>query len=142
MNRQQLTNNARKNRGVKASLVFAIVCAALITLGGNTAFARDKGGFTGTSGGGFSGPGPALVTVEQAKNMKDDAHVALKGYIVQSLGDKDYLFKDDTGTITVEISNKRWEGQNVGPEDLVELHGKLDKDWSEIEVEVKRVIKQ
>lgn len=74
--------------------------------------------------------------------MGDDARVALKGHIVQNLGDKDYLFKDDSGTITVKIGQKRWEGQEISPSDLVVIHGKIDKDWSEVEIDVKRIIKQ
>ena len=33
------------------------------------------------SGGGFQGPGPGASSVEQAKNMRDDSHVALQGSI-------------------------------------------------------------
>lgn len=70
-----------------------------------------------------------------------DARVALKGHIIQSLGGKDYLFKDATGTITVEISEKRWQGQKIGPDDLVEIRGEVDKEWSKVTIEVKRIIK-
>lgn len=124
-------------------LVAALGAAIIIAFSAPSAFAKDaKGGEYGAMGGGYNGPGPALVTVEQAKTMSDDALVALKGHIIQSLGSKDYLFKDATDTINVEISEKRWQGQNIGPDDLVEIHGKVDKEWSRVEIEVKRIIKQ
>jgi uncharacterized protein (TIGR00156 family) len=94
--------------------------------------------------GGFTGPGPNLAptTVEQAKTLPDDSKVVLRGYIVQSLGDKDYLFKDDSGSITVEIGRRTWGGQQVGPDDLVEIYGEVDKDDFDVEIDVKRIIKQ
>ena len=51
------------------------------------------------------------------------------------------MFKDDTGTVNVEISEKRWGGQQVGPDELVEIQGEIDKDWTEFEIEVKRLTK-
>ena len=124
----------------------AVALALIIALSAPAAFAQGKGGFQSgggfQAGGGYTGPGPAIITVEQAKSMSDDTHVALKGYIIQSLGNKDYLFKDDTGTINVEISAKRWQGQNIGPNDLVIIHGEVDKEWTRVEIEVKQIIKQ
>ena len=94
------------------------------------------------SGPGFTGPGPNIMTVKQVKSLGDDAQVALRGNIIRSLGGKKYLFQDATGTITLDIKANRWEGQQVGPENLVEIHGELDKDWTEIEVEVDRILVQ
>jgi TIGR00156 family protein len=119
-------------------LAVAVALALCIAFSAPAAFA--KGGFQ--AGGGYTGPGPEIVTVEQAKTMSDDTHVALKGYIIQSLGDKNYVFKDDTGAINVEISKKRWQGQNIGPDDLVIIYGEVDKEWSKVEIEVKQIVKQ
>jgi uncharacterized protein (TIGR00156 family) len=58
------------------------------------------------------------------------------------MGGEDYLFQDSTGTITVEIDDKRWMGQVVGPSDTVEIYGKVDKDWNKVEVDVKRIVKK
>ena len=115
--------------------------ALLFTLGVSNALASSPdGGYT--QRGGFTGPGPSINTVEQAKGMRDDTHVMLRGRIIQQLGGKHYLFQDDTGTIEVEIENKHWQGQNVGPEDLVEIYGEVDKDWSERVIDVDRIIKK
>lgn len=91
--------------------------------------------------GGFSGPNGTVATVKQAQDMKDDAWVTMRGNIEKRIGDEDYQFRDATGTMTVEIDHKRWEGQTVGPNDKVELQDKLDKDFNSMELDVKQVRK-
>ena len=115
--------------------------ALLLSLGVSNALASGPdGGYI--HGGGYTGPGPSLNTVDQAKSMRDDTHVSLKGQIVQHLGGEHYLFKDDTGTINVEIDGDRWQGQNIGPNDTVEIYGEVDKDWTEMKIDVDRIIKK
>lgn len=99
-------------------------------------------GYMGGNGG-FQGTTATinLSTVAAAKQMNDDSRVMLKGYIIESLGDEEYTFKDDSGTITVEISNRRWNGQTITPTDLVEIRGKVDRDKNAVEIDVKRIIK-
>jgi len=91
--------------------------------------------------GGFNGPNGTMATVKQAQDMSDDAWVTMRGNIEKRIGDEEYLFRDATGTMTVEIDHKRWEGQVVGPKDNVELQGKLDKDFNSLEMDVKQVRK-
>lgn len=104
-----------------------------------------QGGFNdGTSqteynAGGFKSGTASVSTVEQVKNLSDDSWVTLKGNIIKQVGKKDYIFKDATGEIEVEIDHKRWRGQVVTPEDLVEITGEVDKDWNKFEVEVKQI---
>ena len=124
-------------------VALAVSCALMFTLGVTGALANNQAvGYTNPQMGGYTGPGPVLTTVEQARGMRDDAHVVLRGRIVQHLGGKHYLFRDDTGTINVEIENKRWQGQTVGPDDVVEIYGEVDKDWNELEIDVDRLIKK
>lgn len=130
---------SRKNRFIP--LAFALAAALFCMSVSPPAHADDDSGYRHAAGG-YTGPGPALVTVEQAKNLRDDTPVALKGRIVRSLGNEDYLFEDGTGGITVEIDRKRWQGQHIGPDDLVEIHGEVDKEWSTVEIDVDRIIKQ
>lgn len=93
--------------------------------------------YTGAgSAGGYTGPSSAAATVEQALNMRDDTPVILVGNIVQHLGGDKYLFRDATGEVTVEIDHKDWRGVTVGPDDLVEIQGEVDRDWNAIEVDV------
>lgn len=91
--------------------------------------------------GGFSGPSATLTTVDKVKSMSDDTWVMLQGNIEQRVGDDTYTFRDATGTLTVEIDQKRWNGQTITPKDKVQLEGKVDKDWSSVEVDVKTIKK-
>ncbi len=91
---------------------------------------------------GYTGPGPDLLTVQQALTMNDDSIVALKGKIVKNLGDDHYLFQDATGTIEIDIDDDAWRGQQVGPEDLVLVSGEVDRDWTQITIDVESLVKQ
>jgi uncharacterized protein (TIGR00156 family) len=70
-----------------------------LTLFAGSAFTADQGG--------FKGPSIGISTAAEAKNLKDDAPVALRGNIVRHLGKDKYEFKDASGTITVEIDDDR-----------------------------------
>ena len=138
----QYKDEKRKNLRLRAFAAALALTVALTLSAGQALAKNNQDGYSGPGQtGGYTGPGPEFVTVEQAKNMKDDAHVALKGYIVQRLGGDRYLFKDKTGDIILEISERRWAGQQIGAEDLVEVYGEIDKDWFDLEVEVKQLIK-
>jgi len=129
---------------------FAAITAVL-ALCAAPAFAANQGGFTGPGaaqqqtttqqGGGFTGPNGSKATVESAKSLRDDAWVTLSGNIVERISDDTYSFKDATGTINVDIDQKRWKGLNVGPQDKVEIQGEVDKDWNSVEIDVKEIRK-
>ena len=92
--------------------------------------------------GGFVGPETQYspTTVAEVKNLSDDARVMLQGNIISSMGDEDYMFKDSTGTIKVEIDKKKWDGMTVTPQDMVDIRGKVDKHWfGEPEIDVKSI---
>jgi len=107
-----------------------ILFSALSTMG-TTAYAQ----------GGFQGPSSnsAITTVEQAKTARDDTKVVLRGHIIEHIRSDDYLFKDNTGTIRVDIDHDKWMGQTVTPETLVEIQGEVDKDWNSVEIDVKSI---
>ena len=123
----------------------AVLTLALMLGAASVAFAASKGGFQDPAAtaatGGFSGPGVPTTTVEQAKTLRDKARVALKGNLVQQLGNDTYLFKDATGTVNVDIDHDKWEGQTISPADTIEIQGKVDKDWNSVEIDVKRIRK-
>lgn len=124
---------------------------AVLALCAAPAFAANQGGFTGPGaaqqqttsqqGGGFTGPNGSKATVESAKSLRDDAWVTLSGNIVERISDDTYSFKDATGTINVDIDQKRWKGLSVGPQDKVEIQGEVDKDWNSVEIDVKEIRK-
>ena len=107
------------------------------------ALAQGKGGFTETTPRqqGQVSPSQNIVTVAQAKGMADDQKVILQGYIIQHQHGEKYLFKDDTGTITLDIDNDEWNGQTISPQDKVEIHGEIDQDKSGLEIDVDRIRK-
>ncbi|MDR2433686.1 MAG: NirD/YgiW/YdeI family stress tolerance protein [Treponema sp.] len=108
-----------------------LVClAVLLALAGLTGYAQ-----------GYTGPGLDPVTVAEAKNLRDDSPVVLRGKIERFLGDEKYLFSDDSGTITVEIDNRLWTGLSVNQNDTVEISGEVDKDFRGIEIEVNAIKK-
>lgn len=122
-----------------------IALASLITLFTLPALAESSGGFQGPgaqqaqSKGGFSGDTAALIHVKDVKTLKDDQWVMLEGHIDKRTGDDKYIFTDATGSLTADISDKRWQGQNVTPKDKVRLEGKVDKDWNSEKVDVKKI---
>lgn len=80
-----------------------------------------------------------VSTVKEVKNMKDDTWVVMQGKIERKIGHEEYLFTDDTGSITVEIDNDDWKGTVVTPQDKVEIIGEVDKGILSDEIEVKKI---
>ena len=68
--------------------------------------------------------------------------MTLEGKIEKQLGHEKYQFSDGTGTIVLDIDDKRWRGLTVGPEDTVVITGELDKDFTSLEIEVKKIVKK
>jgi len=113
---------------MKLSLSLTAICA--------TAFAAA--GFA--QSGGFTGPDDLrLVTAAEAAELPDDTQVKMQGFIVRSLGDEKYEFKDDSGTLTVEIDDDDWRGLEVTPEDQVELWGEIEQERSGTELEAEAI---
>jgi uncharacterized protein (TIGR00156 family) len=79
------------------------------------------------------------ITVEQAKLHRDDAKVVLMGNIVESLGDEEYLFRDSSGDITVEIEHKLLRNISVSANDLVEISGEVDAEGWQLSIEVENI---
>ncbi len=94
------------------------------------------------TGGGYTGPGAAPMTVAEALKLGDEAWVSLTGRIDRQLGHENYQFRDDTGTVALEIDDDAWGGLTVGPNDVVVIHGEVDKDWTRFEIEVDRIAKK
>lgn len=93
-------------------------------------------------GGGFKGPdGTPKVTVAEALKMRDDSKVTLTGKIVKRLGPEKYEFSDGSGSITVEIDNEDWRGLNVGSDDMVIIHGEIDREFNRREIDVESISK-
>lgn len=121
--------------------------AAILALASAPAFAATQGGFSGpsttttTQTGGFVGPNGTVTTAANAKTMRDDTWVTLRGNIIERVSDDLYIFKDASGNVNVDIDHKRWNGQTITPQDVVEIQGEVDKDWNSVEIDVKQIRK-
>lgn len=83
-----------------------------------------------------------ISTVQAAMSMPDESMVSLEGKIIKRIKKDKYQFQDNTGTMTVEIDKDVWKGQTVSPNDVVMLHGELDKDDDRTILEVEKLMKK
>ena len=88
-------------------------------------------------------PSAKKLTVADVKDLPDDTEVILEGYIASSLGDEEYIFKDETGSIKVEIDDDEMQTVKATPNDRVEIRGEIDTHMmapADIEVESIRLV--
>lgn len=78
-------------------------------------------------------------TVARVRDEIDDAWVTLNGKIVKNYGDGLYFFRDATGEIRVRIDDKAWDGMEYNPGMSVILTGKVNKEFTGVEMVVKKV---
>ncbi|HHQ6580103.1 TPA: YgiW/YdeI family stress tolerance OB fold protein [Serratia fonticola] len=88
---------------------------------------------------GFKESAHSLSSVAQAKRLQDDTWVVLEGNIIKQLGHELYEFRDQSGTINVDIDDQRWMGQTLSPQDKVRIEGEVDKSMGTIEIDVKNL---
>lgn len=81
------------------------------------------------------------VTVSAARNLPGDTSVILQGSIIRSLGNERYVFRDNTGEITVEIKPAILQGFAVKESDYVEIYGSVDVNRLRTEIGVRRIRK-
>ncbi|WP_233138821.1 YgiW/YdeI family stress tolerance OB fold protein [Aggregatibacter actinomycetemcomitans] len=91
--------------------------------------------------GGFVNTDQTVSKASEAGSWQDDQYIILQGNIVKQVGKADFIFKDASGEIQVEIERKAWRGQDVSPSDEVKLYGEVDKSWNKTEVDIERVEK-
>ncbi|MDD1779676.1 NirD/YgiW/YdeI family stress tolerance protein [Enterovibrio sp. ZSDZ35] len=99
-------------------------CAIALILGSsllNPAFAATNTQTTATVQATSS-----VSNVLNANAAMDDQNVVLTGYIVDSLGNEMYTFKDSTGMITVEIDDEDMAAIDVDATTQVVLVGEVD----------------
>lgn len=120
---------------MKKLLVLALMVPALASAGFSSGQAQG-GGFNGSNG------SSNVSTVAQALKARDDAPIVLSGYIVSQIKHDEFMFRDNTGEIRIEVDEDAWQGQNVTEKDKITIYGKVDKsDWGRREVEVYRIQK-
>ena len=104
---------------MKKILLAALFAGMTFSVTAQQGFVSAEG--QGYSQGGFKGPAPGVASVAQVKTLRDDAWTVLEGNIIRQVGHELYEFKDATGTIYVDIDDKRWMGQSLSPTDKVRI---------------------
>ncbi len=118
---------------LKKIMMVALLVALASPIYASEALANKK------NTGGFTGLRPEITSVVDAQKMPDNSWTTLRGYIVRYNGDEKYLFKDSTGEQIIEIDNDIWRGQNISPDDLVEIVVEIDKDFRRVEFEAEEI---
>ncbi|WP_082041921.1 YgiW/YdeI family stress tolerance OB fold protein [Mannheimia massilioguelmaensis] len=77
--------------------------------------------------------------VANATKWEDDQIIVLEGYIVKQVGRRSYLFRDDSGEITLGIDRRAWNKGLFTAQDKVKLIADVDTSWGKIEVEAIRI---
>ena len=119
---------------------------ALLSMGVLFAYqanADDKGGYQGPSlqrsVNTEDSTNTQPISVNAARALPDDTKVFLRGIIVQHLKDDKYLFKDDSGNITVKIDKDKWKGQTVVNNNWIELTDKIQHEDKTVQIEAESV---
>lgn len=77
--------------------------------------------------------------VSNINDMPEDTVVYVQGYIVQNLGDDNYLFRDDSGTIAVEIDEDLIEDNTLTPNTVVFIMANINKDGDVTSLEAEEI---
>lgn len=71
----------------------------------------------------FVGPGSKINTVAEVKYIGDGTLIILEGQIIKKIGYNDYVFRDSTGKIKIEINDANWGNMNVTPNSFLRIYG-------------------
>ena len=88
---------------------------------------------------GFQDNGLNKTSVINALKMNNNSYVTVEGNIIKQVSDDKYIFKDLTGSMTVEIDTDKWNGMTVKPQDKLELSGEIEKKMSSVILDVDTV---
>lgn len=77
--------------------------------------------------------------ISDVNNLPDDAEVVIQGVIVQDLGNDNYLVKDDSGTVNIEIDEDLVQGNTITPEAEVLITATVDKEGNVTSLEAEEV---
>ena len=91
---------------------------------------------------GFFDENSAVKTVKDALEAKDNTFVILEGNIVKQIDNDEFMFRDASGEVKIDVSKRACNGQTITPQDNIQIRGKVDKEWNKTEIDVKQIIKQ
>ena len=84
-------------------------------------------------------PTKPISKISDVKAMPDDTEVVIQGVIVQNLGDENYLVKDDSGTVNIEIDEDLVHGNTITPEAEVLITATVDQEGNVTSLEAEEV---
>lgn len=67
------------------------------------------------------------------EKWQDDRLIILEGNIIKQTGRKEFVFKDGSGELALEIPHHAWRGM-VTPNDKVRIAANVEKSWGKTEV--------
>lgn len=77
--------------------------------------------------------------VSEIKNMPDESMVYIQGYLIQNLGNENYTFQDDSGTMTVEIDDDLMGSNAYSPTTMVWIAAEVDKQGDVVALEAEEI---
>ena len=101
-------------------IIKTIVLAAIVATSFNAA-----AGFGGTQDAGAG----AITPVSKVGKMWDEAHVVVEGHLVEQTSGDRYTFRDESGSIQVELEHEDFAGLNVTANDKVRIYGEVDNGF-------------
>ncbi len=102
--------------------LLSCVAAAAIVLASANAMAGDHGKMK------HDGANKPVSKVSDVQNMTDDSMVYVQGYIIQSLGNDNYMLQDGSGQIMVEIDNDLMNNATITPQTVVWIAATVDQE--------------
>ncbi|WP_434778394.1 YgiW/YdeI family stress tolerance OB fold protein [Neisseria sp. Ec49-e6-T10] len=81
------------------------------------------------------------ATVAQVEQWQDASNATLQGNIIEHLTGKNYLFKDKTGIVNIEIDTDKWPGFTFSPKEHVEIQGDVIRIWNSLQIKVNAIRK-
>ncbi|MBQ7303492.1 MAG: NirD/YgiW/YdeI family stress tolerance protein [Alphaproteobacteria bacterium] len=96
--------------------ILMLTVSALLASTINVSAGNHKGGFQNNNQ-------QQMVTVTEIAELNDGDYVVMQGNILEKTGDDSYNFKDNTGTMIIEIDDEDWAGITVTPNDVVIIEG-------------------
>ncbi|MDO4698498.1 MAG: NirD/YgiW/YdeI family stress tolerance protein [Pasteurellaceae bacterium] len=108
---------------MKKLLLVSLLAVSSVAYAGFNGNNQAKGGFVG-----HGQQVGVITTIAQALKARDDEPVQLTGSIIRQIDNDEFIFRDSTGEIKIDVDDKAWQGQNVGFDDKITVYGKVDKE--------------
>lgn len=108
-----------------------------VLLAGVLAVTPVQAGLTGPGQAGSPPQTSGLTTTARAGQLAEEVWVEMEGQIIAMSGYEEYLFRDESGVITVEIDNEFRRVQGVSTGDWLHISGKVNRERNRMVVEVK-----